>query len=55
MIERRFTQHHEWLEVEGEHITIGITDFAQNARAILFCGAAGGGGNNDFGRRRECH
>jgi glycine cleavage system H protein len=28
---RYFTKDHEWLEVEGETATVGITDFAQNA------------------------
>jgi len=26
-----FTKDHEWLEVEGDVATVGITDFAQNA------------------------
>ncbi len=27
----KFTEEHEWLEVEGEVATVGITDYAQNA------------------------
>ncbi|MFC4347466.1 glycine cleavage system protein GcvH [Kordiimonas lipolytica] len=27
----KFTEEHEWLEVEGEIATVGITDYAQNA------------------------
>jgi glycine cleavage system H protein len=26
---RHFTQEHEWIEVEGDTATVGITDFAQ--------------------------
>jgi glycine cleavage system H protein len=26
-----YTKEHEWIKVEGDHATIGITDFAQNA------------------------
>ena len=26
----RYTKDHEWLEVEGQDATVGITDFAQN-------------------------
>ncbi len=29
MAERRYTKTHEWIEVDGKHATIGITDFAQ--------------------------
>jgi len=28
---RYFTKDHEWLEIEGNTATVGITDFAQNA------------------------
>ncbi|MCF6295235.1 MAG: glycine cleavage system protein GcvH [Flavobacteriaceae bacterium] len=28
--ELKYTKDHEWIKVEGETITIGITDFAQN-------------------------
>ncbi len=27
----RYTKEHEWLKVEGNEVSIGITDFAQNA------------------------
>ena len=27
----RFTKEHEWVRVEGDEVSIGITDFAQNA------------------------
>ena len=27
----RYTEEHEWVRVEGEEVSIGITDFAQNA------------------------
>lgn len=27
----KFTEEHEWLEVEGDVATVGITDYAQNA------------------------
>jgi glycine cleavage system H protein len=27
----RYTEEHEWVKVEGNEISIGITDFAQNA------------------------
>jgi len=26
----KYTKDHEWLNVEGDEATIGITDFAQN-------------------------
>lgn len=26
----RYTKEHEWIKVEGEHVKIGITDFAQS-------------------------
>ena len=26
-----YTKEHEWLKVEGDEVTIGITDHAQNA------------------------
>jgi glycine cleavage system H protein len=29
MAERRYTKSHEWLTVEGNSVTVGITDFAQ--------------------------
>lgn len=29
MAERRFSQEHEWIEVEGGVATVGITDYAQ--------------------------
>ena len=28
--DRRYTKEHEWLKVEGQTATLGITDFAQN-------------------------
>lgn len=28
--ELRYTKEHEWVKVEGEKVTIGITDFAQH-------------------------
>ena len=27
---RYFTQDHEWIEVDGDHATVGITDYAQS-------------------------
>jgi len=30
MSERKYTEQHEWLQAEGNLITVGITDFAQN-------------------------
>ena len=30
MGDRRYTKTHEWIEVDGKHATIGITDFAQS-------------------------
>lgn len=30
MSERKYTDQHEWLEVDGNLITVGITDFAQS-------------------------
>jgi len=27
----RYTQRHEWIRLEGERITVGITDFAQRS------------------------
>ena len=27
----RYTKEHEWVKVEGKEVSIGITDFAQNA------------------------
>jgi len=29
--ELRYTEEHEWVKIEGEEVSIGITDFAQNA------------------------
>jgi len=29
MSERKYTEHHEWLESNGSLVTIGVTDFAQ--------------------------
>lgn len=26
-----YTEEHEWLKIEGNNVTLGITDFAQNA------------------------
>ena len=26
-----YTKEHEWIKVEGNDITVGITDYAQNA------------------------
>jgi len=26
---RYFTENHEWIDIEGDHATIGITDYAQ--------------------------
>jgi len=31
MSDRRFSQDHEWLAVDGDTATVGITDYAQNA------------------------
>ncbi len=31
MVELRFTKDHEWIRLEGDVATIGITDHAQNA------------------------
>ena len=31
MAELRFTKDHEWIRLEGDVATIGITDHAQNA------------------------
>ena len=30
MSERKYTDQHEWLEADGDLITVGITDFAQS-------------------------
>jgi glycine cleavage system H protein len=30
MSERKYTDQHEWLQAEGDLITVGITDFAQS-------------------------
>ncbi len=30
MSETRYTEYHEWAELEGEILTIGITDYAQS-------------------------
>ena len=30
-IDLRYTKEHEWVRVEGDEVSIGITDFAQNA------------------------
>ena len=27
----KYTKEHEWVRVEGDEVSIGITDFAQNA------------------------
>lgn len=29
-VELRYTKEHEWVKVEGNKVTVGITDFAQN-------------------------
>ena len=29
MADRRYTKTHEWVAVDGKHVTVGITDFAQ--------------------------
>jgi glycine cleavage system H protein len=29
--ELKYTAEHEWIRIEGNEITVGITDFAQNA------------------------
>lgn len=29
--DRRFTESHEWVRIEGDTATIGLTDYAQNA------------------------
>jgi glycine cleavage system H protein len=29
MADRRYTRTHEWVAVDGRHVTVGITDFAQ--------------------------
>ena len=29
MTEKRFTEDHEWAELDGEVVTVGITDYAQ--------------------------
>jgi glycine cleavage system H protein len=30
MAERRYTKSHEWLDIDGKNVTVGITDFAQS-------------------------
>ena len=30
MADRRYTKTHEWVTVDGKHVTVGITDFAQS-------------------------
>jgi glycine cleavage system H protein len=30
MADRRYTKTHEWVEVDGKTVTVGITDFAQS-------------------------
>ena len=30
MTEKRFTEDHEWAELDGEIVTVGITDYAQS-------------------------
>ena len=30
MTEKRFTEDHEWAELDGEVVTVGITDYAQD-------------------------
>lgn len=30
MSDRKYTEQHEWLQVDGDLITVGITDFAQS-------------------------
>lgn len=27
----KYTKEHEWIEIDGEHGTVGITDYAQNS------------------------
>ncbi len=29
--ERKYTKTHEWVQAEGDSLTVGITDYAQNA------------------------
>lgn len=30
MADRRYSKTHEWVTVDGKHVTVGITDFAQS-------------------------
>lgn len=30
MADRRYTKTHEWIQVDGKSVTVGITDFAQS-------------------------
>lgn len=34
-VDRRYTTHDEWVRLEGDQITIGITEFAQDALGEL--------------------
>jgi len=37
----KYTEDHEWLAIEGDQVTVGITDYAQNALGdIVFVEAA---------------
>ena len=41
---RYFTQDHEWIEVDGDHATVGITDYAQSQLGdIVFAEVPGAG------------
>ena len=35
--ELHYTESHEWLRIEGDVVTVGITDFAQDALTEVVC------------------
>ena len=48
----KFTEDHEWLRVEGDVATVGITDYAQNALGdIVFVQLPDVGASFTRGRR----
>ena len=57
---RYFSEEHEWIEVDGESATIGITDYAQGQLGdIVFvevpaAGTALAKGKRQGGERRLC-
>lgn len=47
----RYTREHEWIQIDGDHGTVGITDFAQNSLGdIVFVDAPKVGSSVESGK-----